>query len=269
MPPVVRRTALGHTPPVSRRLVGTLLRTLSTVLGLALAVVLVWLRPFSADADALEALDRLQQPGSGVEVVTTATYLELRPTGETSGVGLVFQPGARVDHRAYVRLLAPYAEAGHVVVVLAQPYGIAFTAAGAAADVVAARPQVRSWVLAGHSLGGVVAAGEAVDLDGAGVDGLLLWGSYPLADLSGSDLDVVSVSGSQDGLSTPSDIDASRADLPPTTVFVEVRGATHAFFGDYGPQPGDGLATVDRDVAQAEIVRAGLDQAGRLGRGLD
>ena len=249
---------------MGRRLGALLLRGLLAVLGVTLAGVLVWLRPFGADADALAELDRLQEPGSGVEVVTTAGYLELRPTGEASGVGLVFQPGARVDHRAYVRLLAPYAEAGHVVVVVAQPFGIAFTATGAAADIVAARPQVRSWVLGGHSLGGVVASSEAVVLDDAGVDGLLLWGSYPLGDLSGADLDVVSVSGSQDGLSTPADIDASRADLPPTTTFVEVEGSTHAFFGDYGRQPGDGVATVDRDVAQAQVVRAGLEQMERL-----
>jgi hypothetical protein len=234
------------------------------VVGVALAGMLVWLRPFGADAEALATLARLEQPGSGVEVVSTAGYLELRPTGEPSGVGLVFQPGARVDHRAYVRLLAPYAEAGHHVVLLAQPFGIGFAAAGAPAEVVAERPQVRSWVLGGHSLGGVVASREAVALDALGVDGLLLWASYPLGDLSGSGLDVVSVSGSEDGLSTPADIDSSRADLPPGTVFVTVEGATHAFFGDYGRQPGDGVATVDRDTAQAQVVRAGLDQMERL-----
>ncbi len=229
------------------------------LLGVLLAGVLVWLRPFGADADALAELDRLQQPGSDVEVVTTARTLELLPAGEPSGVGLVFQPGARVDHRAYTRLLAPYAEAGHLVVVVAQPYGIAFAADGAAADVVASHPQVRSWVLAGHSLGGVVASSEAVSLRDEGVDGLLLWGSYPLGDIGGSGLDVVSVSGSEDGLSTPADIDASRADLPPDTTYVEVEGSTHAFFGDYGEQPGDGTATVGREQAQTEITQAGLD----------
>lgn len=228
------------------------------VLGLAVAAVLGWLRPFSADT---AALDVLSSPAPGVEVVSSVTTLELRPE-DPSGVGLVFQPGARVDHRAYAALLQPYAEAGHLVVVVEQPFFISFTATGAPADVIAEHPEVDSWVVGGHSLGGVAAgsfAAEHARTAGGQVDALLLWGSYPLGDLSGSGLTVLSVSGSQDGLSTPADIDISRARLPDDSTSVEVDGATHAFFGDYDEQPGDGTATVDRTVAQQQITAAGLD----------
>ena len=39
-------------------------------------------------------------------------------------------------------------------------------------------------------------------------------------------------------------------------VFTEVPGAVHAFFGDYGPQAGDGVPTTDRATAQRQIVAA-------------
>ena len=89
------------------------------------------------------------------------------------------------------------------------------------------------------------------------VAGLVLWASYPassLADRSG--LAVMSISGSQDGLSTPATIQAARTLLPSTTTYVVVDGAVHAYFGDYGPQPGDGTPTVAREPAQARIVEA-------------
>ncbi len=34
--------------------------------------------------------------------------------------------------------------------------------------------------------------------------------------------------------------------------------AVHAFFADYGPQPGDGTPLVPREQAQAEILAADL-----------
>ena len=66
----------------------------------------------------------------------------------------------------------------------------------------------------------------------------------------------VLVSGELDGLSTPADILESRAQLPPGTEFTEVPGAVHAFFGDYGPQAGDGTPTTSRPEAQRRIVEA-------------
>jgi hypothetical protein len=96
--------------------------------------------------------------------------------------------------------------------------------------------------------------------DSPEVKGLVLFGSYCANDLSGSALTVVSLSGSDDGLSTPEKIDANKASLPADTTFVEVEGANHAAFGDYGPQAGDGESSIDdsdmRDVITDTITKA-------------
>ena len=62
--------------------------------------------------------------------------------------------------------------------------------------------------------------------------------------------------GSEDGLVAPDEIERSKADLPAGTGFLEVPGAAHSWFGDYGEQPGDNPGWGDRAAAQALMVEA-------------
>ena len=174
-----------------------------------------------------------------------------------------------IRDRAYAAVLRPLAEAGHTVVIAKQPLAVAFLAGRAFDAAKEAVPTAGRWVVGGHSLGGVVAstdaAGAADDADAPAV-GLLLYASYPAEDLSSLAPAVESVSASRDGLATPAKIEASRADLPPSTTYTVVGGAAHAFFGDYGPQPGDGTATITHDEARSrisEVSRTFVDSLGR------
>ena len=107
----------------------------------------------------------------------------------------------------------------------------------------------------GHSLGGTVASMQADENDGtaaAPVTGLLLYASYPTDDISASlTARVLSISGTEDGLATPEKIDESAATLPTDTEFLVLEGVSHAQFGAYGPQAGDGTPEVSDDVALA------------------
>lgn len=71
-------------------------------------------------------------------------------------------------------------------------------------------------------------------------------------------LEVTSVSATEVGLATVSDIDDSVAELPPSTRFVPVVGAIHSYFGDYGLQSGDGTPSISREEAQAQIADASV-----------
>lgn len=215
---------------------------------------LVWLRPFGAVEPALVALDST----ATVLVTESPTQIEMVPGLDPLGVGLLFQPGARVDARAYAAVLRPLADAGYTVVIPKQPLGIAFLATGALDAARDAHPEITSWVVGGHSLGGTVAATIADDHDAdptAPVRGLVLYASYPASDVSGSLVaDVLSLYGTQDAIATPADIEASRASLPQEAAVIPIEGAVHAFFGDYGTQPGDGTPTVPHDVARTQIA---------------
>jgi len=42
--------------------------------------------------------------------------------------------------------------------------------------------------------------------------------------------------------------------LPPGTIRQVIKGGNHARFGNYGPQPGDGVATISSEDPQAEAA---------------
>jgi Alpha/beta hydrolase family len=170
-----------------------------------------------------------------------------------STVGLVFVPGARVDPRAYAHLLRPVAQAGYLVAVTKPPFDLALPNSTQPDSVIRNHPEIRYWAVGGHSLGGVAASAYADDHP---VTGLLLYASCPASDLARNDLITTSVSGSADSLATPGDIAEAKPELPEATRYVVVEGGIHAFFGDYGDQPGDGTPTIAREDAQAQIQKA-------------
>ncbi len=222
--------------------------------------VLAWARPFAATAVAVAAT----RSSTTVAVADRLTWYEMRSIRQDRfgreirpTIGLVFYPGARVDSRAYANVLKPLAAAGYLVIVLKSPFGIALADVNQAQAALDVHPEIRSWAVGGHSLGGVAAASFA-DSHAPQVKGLLFFASYPSVKLERSDLVVTSVSGTADGLATPSDIADSKPDLPRGTRFVAVRGGVHAFFGDYGDQPGDGTPGVARAAAQAQIAKASI-----------
>lgn len=233
----------------------------AAVLSVAWIALMVWLRPFSAVAPALAAMDS----DAKVTVTESATQVIMTPTGKVSATGVFFQPGAKVEARAYAAVLRPLAEAGHLVVIPKQPLGIAFLALGAFGSAQAAHPEVSDWIVGGHSLGGTVAAIEAEqhDQDPTGpARGLLLYASYPASDMRQSlSAQVLSIYGTRDGLATPADIEASRANLPASAEFTPIDGGIHSYFGDYGPQPGDGVPTISHDEARTEISAASVEFA--------
>ena len=224
---------------------------------MVLVAAVAWSKPFPPTAGVTAIL----RTTPGVEFTDTLTWYELAPAARNADgnviapkVGLVFVPGARVDPRAYAPLLVPLAKAGNLVIVLKDPFGIALTDPDHAARPMGVHTEIASWVVGGHSLGGTAAAAFA-DTDSR-VKGLLLWASYPASPLSRKDLKVMSIYGTEDGLATPAKIEEHKSYLPPDTQYVEVAGGLHAYFGDYGPQPGDGTTTVDRLTAQKQIVDA-------------
>ena len=229
------------------------------VLAFLLVVVLAYARPFVATPTANAAF----RSENGVRLADRLGWYELVPVRQDASgdevkptAGLVFIPGARIDSRAYANVLRPAAEAGYLVAVLKEPFGFSLLDADHAKKVLDVHPEITDWVIGGHSLGGSTAASLADKDERA--KGLVLFASYPGEPLVRDDLKAVSISGTADGFTTPADIEASKGNLPPATSYVVINGAVHSSFGDYGEQPGDGIATVDRTTAQAEINKATL-----------
>lgn len=223
--------------------------------GAVMIGALVYLRPLSAEPVAIDALDG----GNGVTVDVSLSMIRLTPQADARATGLAFYQGAKVDPQAYAHILRPLAEAGFPVVIFKQPYNLAVLDSKAANAVIGNTDDtVDRWVVGGHSLGGAMAASYA-EQERDELSGLLLYAAYPVNDMSArADLAVMSVFGTNDAIATPTEIEESGAELPPTTQFVPIDGAIHSYFGDYGPQRGDGTSNVSRAVAQREIAAATL-----------
>lgn len=190
-----------------------------------------------------------------VELDDRGDVVILTPTGESDGRGLVFLSGAKVDPQAYAATFQEVAAEGTTVVIVKPFLNLAILERrplDAFTDLV---PEIDSWAVGGHSMGGVKACSYA---ETGEVDALVLLASYCSGDAlaDSTDLDVLSVSGTQDGLATPEKIDDSLGDLPASTTVVRIDGASHAQFGDYGDQPGDGTPTISDDEARERITEA-------------
>lgn len=167
----------------------------------------------------------------------------MTPTAGATGEGLVFVPGAKVDPWGYAATLADAVADDGLTVVITRPWlNLAFFDPRPLSTFTDLAPDVSTWAVGGHSLGGVRACQLATD---AGA--LVLFASYCANDLSTSGVPVLSLSGSEDGLSTPDKIADAAPLLPDDTVFVEIPGASHASFGAYGAQAGDGTPTIAAD----------------------
>ncbi len=230
---------------------------------LAVVAFVVWaMTPLGPMPEALAALE-----SDAVVQVTTDPWYTFMPTGERNDVGLIIYPGGRVDPRSYAPTARAIAEQGYPVVIVPMPLNLAVFGIDKAADVIAAMPEVERWAIAGHSLGGSMAA-NFIRNNPEAADGLALWASYPAGsdDLSGfTDLAATSIYGTADGVASPEEVLAGAALLPPDTVWVPIEGGNHAQFGWYGPQSDADVATISREEQQAQVVAATVETLERVG----
>jgi hypothetical protein len=208
--------------------------------------------PMPEAVQALESTSTVQ--------VETEPWLIFKPVGQEPTTGYIFYPGGKVDPRSYAPMAQAIAEQGYLVVIPPMPLNLAVLSPGEAADVIAAYPGIDTWVIGGHSLGGSMAANYAKKNPDQ-ISGLVLLASYPASsdDLSQSDLMVLSMYGTNDLVADYEKIEASKALLPADTQYIPIEGGNHAGFGWYGPQAGDGEATISREEQQDQVVQATVD----------
>ncbi|EAR25310.1 hypothetical protein A20C1_01941 [marine actinobacterium PHSC20C1] len=237
-----------------RRVLRGTLVGLAAFLVIAVTAMLVWANVGVMHPET-DALDKVRT-NPAVSVSENDDSFVLSPTSAPSGEGLVFIPGAKVSADSYLyKLSGAVAESGLTVVVTKPILNLAFFDQRRLSTFTNDAPAVDTWYVGGHSLGGVRACQYAAQPE---VSGLILFGSYCANDLADVDTRVLSLSGSNDLLSTPEKIMDAAHLLPPSTTFFPIDGANHARFGDYGDQAGDGTATLSsslvRDVITAEIT---------------
>ena len=169
---------------------------------------------------------------------------------EAPVAGLIFYPGGKVEYTAYTPLMAKLAEENVLCVLLKMPLNLAVLDQNAAKGIPEQFPEVDRWYLAGHSLGGSMAAsfaGKNTDT----YEGLILLAAYSTEDLRESGLKVCSLYGDRDGVLNMEKYNQYRPNLPEDTLEQVLEGGNHAGFGSYGHQEGDGTTTLEPGVQLA------------------
>jgi len=215
-----------------------LLLTLLALLTVLLVGSLVYVADFyTADAKALEAL----KSDSVVTVEHLGDQIIFSPARPEAG--FIFYPGGKVEHTAYAPLMSALARKNILCVLVQMPANLAVLDPNAADGIPEQFPEIEKWYIGGHSLGGSMAASYA-EKNSQLFRGLVLLASYSTADLTGTDLDVLSIYGSEDGVLNQEKYAENLSNLPEDSYEIVIRGGNHAFFGSYGLQDGDGLAGI-------------------------
>ncbi len=160
--------------------------------------------------------------------------------------GFIFYPGGKVEYTAYIPLMHELSERGFFCVLVEMPFNLAVFDVNAADGIQKKYPEIKKWYIGGHSLGGAMAASYLSEHKRA-FDGLVLLAAYSSDDLSKTDLEVLSVFGSNDRVMNRQKYKKNKSNLPSDFTEVVIDGGNHAYFGMYGHQDGDGKATISNE----------------------
>ena len=206
--------------------------------------------------EATDEVDTYLQQCKAVSVTAIEDGLFLDGAGTENA--LIFYPGAKVEYTAYLPLLCRLAENGVDVFLLKMPCNLAIFGIHRA-ETILSQYSYAHWYLGGHSLGGAVAAmcvSSGLESGKSDFDGLVLLAAYSTKDLSGTELRVLTVYGSEDQVLNMDQLASCRANLPAAAEELKIEGGNHAQFGCYGAQKGDGTATISASEQWDKTVNA-------------
>lgn len=160
---------------------------------------------------------------------------------------LIFYPGAKVEYTSYLPMFVELANQGVDCYLVEMPFNIAFLGQNSA-DSIINTTNYSTYVIAGHSLGGVVAS-SYMNQSGR-CDGLILFAAYPTEKI---DKPALSIYGSEDNVLDKNRYNDSKPLMSNITEYV-IDGGNHAQFGYYGNQSGDGMANISAENQQNQTV---------------
>jgi hypothetical protein len=206
----------------------------------------------------LEAVKALES--DGLVAVARRPWLTFSPVPATPETGFIFYPGGRIDPRGYAPLMHAIASAGYLVVVPEMPINMAPFRPNVADEIMAAYPEIRHWVIGGHSVGGTVAA-QYTNRHRDVIAGLAIWASYPAdnVDLVDASIPVALIYGSHDPRVNDDSVARRRHLLPANTRYVRIDGGDHHQFGSYEIKPQEHHATIGRAAQQEQTIKQTLN----------
>ena len=220
------------------------------VLTVSIIGFFIWL----SNGYSLQSYDmKYLESNSKVEVKTDGDYTYFTPTNVNATKGFIFYPGERVDSSSYAKLCNMIASYGYKVVAVDMPFNYASFGENKADDVIKNNPEITKWVIGGDSLGGTVASNYAIN--NKNIEGIVFISSYPRENISELGFKILSLWGSKDNVVDYKELINSKERLPKDTKYIEIEGANHSQFANYGTYSGDGEALISSDEQMDITVR--------------
>lgn len=177
--------------------------------------------------------------------------------GSGTDNAIIFYPGAKVDEKAYAPVLSKLASEGIDCFLVSMPFHMAIFDVDKAQEIVF-QYDYNKWYIAGHSMGGAMAAQLVSQLkDIQNFAGLIFFAAYTAKDISDTHIPVLSLYGDNDGVLNMDKVEKGRK-LVDSDKYSEVviKGGNHAGFASYGRQKGDNEATITKEEQWNQTVSA-------------
>lgn len=178
---------------------------------------------------------------------------DLYSANQNSETALIFYPGALVEKESYSIWATELSKKGYDVYVLKVPLNLAILSPNAADSIISSIGN-KKIVLAGHSLGGVMASRFTAKHSQI-VSGIIFLASYPdkKGDLRVANTPTLSITASNDRVLNQENYEKSKEYLPENLTYAVIDGGNHSGFGSYGLQKKDGQPAISSEEQQQEI----------------
>jgi hypothetical protein len=244
---------------VKRLLIGIVIALAVIFIGVIAAFKIYTSNYYRADSAILSAIENLLD--DQVHSYSDKNGAVFLPQQKEAKAIIVFYPGGKVEYNAYAPLMYEICARGYICLLPKMPENLAVLRVDAADVLVSgydddiSRVKELDWYLAGHSLGGVAASQylktNLDDKANANADrnysGIIFCASYTTEDFSDTDLRLLSIFASNDGVISKEGYEESKKYWPADSEEKIIDGGIHSYFGCYGIQSGDGTPTITNE----------------------
>ncbi len=176
-----------------------------------------------------------------------------------SDIGFIIFSGAKTDEKAYAYIAKLLHEKGYTVVIPKQLFHMSLFGTKHGLEIMASNPDVRKWILIGHSLGGMPVARIAATKPKR-LFGVAFLATYASVDLSALNIGAIRITADHDGIMNNDFMQRYDGNLPRNASNIMLEGANHQGFAAYHSTSGrDGEASLSWQEQNEQTVRLILD----------